>query len=197
MLLLLCGALLRTAKAQPDSAEFFFNQFRAQLDKEFRDSSDSPLPAGEYASFGGHTFFNYDPAFRVMARVQKLDNPERFLMATTTNRQPEYLKMFRLTFTIRDTACILYLYQNIAYASKPGNGDHLFLPFCDRTNGFDSYGGGRYIDLQATEAGFMLIDFNLSYNPYCAYNKKYSCPVPPRENHLPVSIFAGIKSPIH
>ena len=69
----------------------------------------------------------------------------------------------------------------------------MFLPFSDETNGIESYGGGRYIDLRIPEGNTLIIDFNSAYNPYCAYNDKYSCPIVPRENYLRTRIEAGVK----
>ena len=75
--------------------------------------------------------------------------------------------------------------------------DHLFLPFTDNTNGVETYGGGRYIDLKIPAGNTINIDFNKAYNPYCAYSDKYSCPIPPPENHLDIEIKAGIKLTDH
>ena len=72
--------------------------------------------------------------------------------------------------------------------------DYLFLPFTDLTNGEATYAGGRYIDLAIPDGDTLIIDFNKSYNPYCAYNKKYSCPIVPKVNHLEIDINAGVKA---
>ena len=72
--------------------------------------------------------------------------------------------------------------------------DYLFLPFTDKTNGDSSYGGGRYLDLKLPEGDSIIIDFNQAYNPYCAYNDKYSCPVPPKSNNLDIEVLAGVKT---
>ena len=74
-----------------------------------------------------------------------------------------------------------------------GEADYLFLPFTDLTSGVDTYGGGRYIDQKIPEGNSIIIDFNQSYNPYCAYNPRYSCPIPPPENDLLIEIMAGVK----
>ena len=75
---------------------------------------------------------------------------------------------------------------------REGLEDYLFLPFIDDTNGEESYGGGRYIDLRIPEGDTIVIDFNKSYNPYCAYNDKYSCPIVPRINYLALEVRAGV-----
>jgi uncharacterized protein (DUF1684 family) len=72
--------------------------------------------------------------------------------------------------------------------------DYLFLPFSDATNGNETYSGGRYIDLRIPTSDSVLIDFNKAYNPYCAYNPKYSCPIVPKQNRLPIPVRAGVKA---
>jgi uncharacterized protein (DUF1684 family) len=72
--------------------------------------------------------------------------------------------------------------------------DYLFLPFLDDTNGETSYAGGRYLDLRIPKNDLIILDFNETYNPYCAYNERYSCPIVPRENYIPLKIEAGIKA---
>ena len=85
------------------------------------------------------------------------------------------------------------VYQNQELIKQEGFENYLFLPFSDETNGIESYGGGRYIDLRIPESNKLIIDFNSAYNPYCAYNDKYSCPIVPRENYLRTRIEAGVK----
>ena len=85
------------------------------------------------------------------------------------------------------------MYQNQDLTKKDGFDNYLFLPFLDDTNGEESYGGGRYIDLRIPKNDELVIDFNKAYNPYCAYNEKYSCPIVPRENYLALKVEAGVK----
>ncbi|MBL7922748.1 MAG: DUF1684 domain-containing protein [Bacteroidia bacterium] len=195
----LAGLLLLSqwAFSQADSTaalEEIMN-FRRQLDSEFQDPKESPLGEKGIPAFEGHRFFPADLHYRVIAKVERLSGEKVFKMQTTTERKPEYIKVLKLHFTLRDTACVLYAYRNLALAAKEEYKDHLFLPFTDLSNGFESYGGGRYIDLRIPEGDSMILDFNLSYNPYCAYSGKYSCPVPPAENRLPVKVEAGILAP--
>jgi hypothetical protein len=114
-------------------------------------------------------------------------------MKTTTTRAPMYKKFAEALFVINGINCKLNIYQNIDLTKKPNYEDYLFLPFTDLTNGDESYGGGRYIDLKVSDSDTIIIDFNKAYNPYCAYNHKYSCPIPPAENTLSVEIKAGVK----
>ena len=116
-------------------------------------------------------------------------------MPTTTERAPLYKKYGIAKFELNGTTLELSIYQNHDLNLTSNNNNYLFLPFNDKTNGTSSYSGGRYIDLeiQKNNNNKIIIDFNKSYNPYCAYNHKYSCPIPPSENILPIEILAGVK----
>ena len=114
-------------------------------------------------------------------------------MKTTTSRTPIYKKYGELHFSIDGKELKLNVYQNVDLKKKPGYDDYLFLPFSDLTCGKDSYIGGRYIDMRIPKSGKVTIDFNQAYNPYCAYNYEYSCPIVPLENDLDIEINAGVK----
>jgi uncharacterized protein len=114
-------------------------------------------------------------------------------MKTSTERLPEYKKYGELYFELDGKKLKLNVYQNIDLIKKKGYEDYLFLPFSDVTNGKESYIGGRYIDMRILNNKTWTIDFNKAYNPYCAYNYKYSCPIVPLENDLDVEINAGVK----
>ena len=115
-------------------------------------------------------------------------------MKTTTDKLPEYVKYGIVTFDLFGKSYSLNIYKNLEDINKEGYREYLFLPFLDDTNGFESYGGGRYIDLDVTEEDNLVIDFNSAYNHYCVYDEKYSCPIVPRENYLPLEINAGVKA---
>ena len=106
---------------------------------------------------------------------------------------PVYKPYGKLKFKIDGKKYKLTLYQNVELTKREGYEDYLFLPFNDMTNGVESYGGGRYLDMKIGDLDFPVIDFNYCYNAYCAYNHKYSCPIPPDENYLKVRIEAGVK----
>jgi uncharacterized protein (DUF1684 family) len=114
-------------------------------------------------------------------------------MKTSTDRKPLYVKYGELSFTIDDRDLKLNVYKNIELSKKEEYKDYLFLPFSDLTSGKESYIGGKYIDLRIPKGDTIVIDFNTSYNPYCAYNHKYSCPKVPLENDLNIEIKAGVK----
>ena len=120
-------------------------------------------------------------------------NTPYFEMKTTTNRVAKERVFGILSFTINGQLLKLNVYQSEPEIDSDADSDYLFLPFLDATNGETSYGGGRYIDLTIPTTDELIIDFNKAYNPYCAYNEKYSCPIVPRENYLALEIRAGVK----
>lgn len=85
------------------------------------------------------------------------------------------------------------MYQNLELTKSSQYKDYLFLPFTDLSNGSSSYSGGRYVDMRIPKSNRTTLDFNKTYNPYCAYNGEYSCPVPPADNHLDTMVEAGVK----
>ena len=116
-------------------------------------------------------------------------------MATTTDRKPLYKEYGTLNFTLKGKACELTIYRSQDDLRDEKYKDYLFLPFTDATSSNESYGGGRYMDVMTTSEntdGTIELNFNNTYNPYCAYNAKYSCPLTPRQNHLDIEIKAGI-----
>lgn len=117
-------------------------------------------------------------------------------MNTSTKKPQHYRKYGELRFQLNGKQRRLSVYQSLALLKVPEYADYLMVPFTDKTNGFSSYGGGRYLDLRFADvqSGRVLLDFNKAYSPYCAYSTGYSCPIPPAENQLPVAIRAGVMS---
>ena len=167
---------------------------RAKKDAEFRTTGMSPLPEDEIAGFNGLKYFPFELKYRVKARFERTHDDKIFKMKTTTARRPEYKHYANVYFVIDGKSFKLEVYQNVELVTRPGYEKHLFLPFSDETSGRTSYGGGRFLDLEIPDDDKIVIDFNKAYNPYCAYNHKYSCPVPPEQNDLPVKIEAGEKT---
>ncbi len=167
--------------------------FQDQLNKYYADSSTSPLTEIDRSDFVELPFFEIDTTFVFTAKIERLLNEEAFEMKTSTDRLPLYRPYYKATFIIDTQVVTLLIYQNERLKAEQGYEDYLFLPFTDITNGDSTYGGGRYIDLKITKADSIVIDFNQAYNPYCAYNKKYSCPIPPAENDINYAIKAGVQ----
>ncbi|MFT2009929.1 DUF1684 domain-containing protein [Pontibacter sp. 13R65] len=182
------GAQTDSIAARQDIAAF-----QEELNIAYRNPEKSPLPPEAVASFSAHDFFPVNLSYRVQAKFIRTENEAVFRMKTSTDRLPEYVKYGEAVFELEGKSYKLSIYQNIALHKTEQYKNHLFLPFTDLTNGHQTYGGGRYLDLSIPAGDIILIDFNKAYNPYCAYSPRYSCPVPPRENHLNTPIVAGIK----
>jgi uncharacterized protein (DUF1684 family) len=171
--------------------------FQQELNAEYRNPAESPLTPEDRAAFTGLPFFpvNYSVCVEGRFVADSLSVP--FAMQTSTSRRPMYRKYGEVHFILSGQPLKLTVYQNQELMQKPGFEDYLFVPFTDPTNGQTSYGGGRYLDVRTgqIQGGMLVLDFNRAYNPFCAYSGRYSCPVPPAENRLPVAIEAGVKSP--
>lgn len=166
--------------------------FQQELNEHYKDTADSPLPFAEIESFSGHEFFPIDMKYRVEADLILTPEATAFEIPTSTARKALYRQYAIAVFTIDSIEYRLSLYESMKLKEKEEYKDYLFLPYKDFTNGFETYGGGRYIDLKIPDGEKIIIDFNQSYNPYCAYSDKYSCPIPPDENSLPGRIEAGV-----
>lgn len=169
-------------------------KFQKKMNGEFRDPETSPLPDRYRKDFDGLDFFDPDTTFRIMAKFKRTPEALPFLMPTTTERQSEEVVYGVLEFRLYGRSHKLEVYQNQELKEQEQYKDYLFLPFADLTNGEETYGGGRYLDLSIPVGDSILIDFNKAYNPYCAYNPKYSCPLVPKQNRLDVAVKAGVKT---
>ncbi len=168
-------------------------EHRKEQDDFFRDPEDSPLPDRYRKNFAGLDYFEPDTALRVVATLTRTPEALPFNMPTTTDRLSVERVYGILHFDIEGTPFQLEIYQSPELLMEEGFEDYLFLSFTDLTNGEETYGGGRYLDLSIPDGDTLIIDFNKAYNPYCVYNKKYSCPLVPSANDLPVRIAAGVK----
>jgi uncharacterized protein (DUF1684 family) len=168
-------------------------KFQTELNEEYADAKKSPLTAEDLAVFKTLDFYPIDEKFFVVAKLLRTQKEKPFEMKTSTDRKPLYVKYGELSFTIDGREFKLNVYRNIELSKKKEYKDYLFLPFSDLTSGKESYIGGKYIDLRIPKGDTIVIDFNTSYNPYCAYNHKYSCPKVPLENDLDIELKAGVK----
>ena len=171
-----------------------FTPFQKEMNEFFKDASISPLKEKDLKNFKGLDFFAFDSSYVVNAALTRTPEEKSFKMKTTTDRLPEYIKYGIVTFDLFNKSYSLNIYRNLEDINKEGYREYLFLPFLDDTNGFESYGGGRYIDLDIPEGNNLVIDFNSAYNPYCVYDEKYSCPIVPRDNYLSIKINVGVKA---
>lgn len=189
LLLLFCGSLSAQEKCDSDKSRAYQNE----LNKEYANKKTSPLTLNDLQDFKELDFFKVDSRYCVTAKINLTADAKPFMMQTTTDRSPMYIKYADLVFLIDGKEQTLEVYQSIKSASIDAFSTDLFLPFTDLTTGKESYSGGRYINLQIPEGDFITLDFNRAYNPYCAYNSRYSCPLVPKINHLEVAIKAGVK----
>lgn len=170
--------------------------FRAGRDKEFRTKTESPLLEADFDKFKGLDYFVTDTAFRVKAKFARVPDAKFFNMPTSTGITKRFTKVGTLTFGLKGKKLVLAVYQIEPQIREkfPEFADLLFVPFRDLTNGAETYGAGRYIDIKEPKGSDVLLDFNLAYNPNCAYGStKYACPIPPKENSLRIAVRAGEK----
>ena len=163
-------------------------RYRDSMDAVFYSGSNGVLPKEIISTDGKLNYFSPNESYRVKAQFVPIIDGEVFQMKTNTDRLPEYRKYGKLSFTVQNQNLVLTLYQNV---EQP---EYLFCPFKDKTNGKQSYGAGRFLDFEEKDLKNMVLDFNYAYNPYCAYNSNFSCPIPPLENHLDIEVMAGEKA---
>ena len=155
---------------------------RKQKDQFFAADHHSPLTPQQKESFAGLKYFPENPALRLELEIEVFTEQDQVEMQTSTGDLRTYTRYGRIHFEVNGEAAALTI-----FASEHG----FFLPFVDTQAGKLTYGAGRYLDPPAAQNGKLSVDFNLAYNPYCAYNENYSCPLPPAENRLKVAIQAG------
>ena len=179
-----------TSKAQTFTQEV--NKFRNHYIAEHLQEERSPI---KYEQVKNLDFFKPNKKYKVTADVKLLEDHKGFTMLTHSGKKKHYYKYAQLNFSIDNIKQVLYIYQSKRLMQKKEYKDHLFLPFTDATNYTQTFGGGRYIDfvLDDIKNDKLIIDFNKSYNPYCAYAGGFNCPIPPKENRLDIAIKAGEK----
>ena len=165
---------------------------RAAKDAFFRASPHSPLPDDQRTSFGGLAYFPVGEAYSIdgLSLLPYVgDGPAAFAMPTSDDRTRDAHRAGSFVFEIRGLRQVL-----TAYELPETSGHGLFVPFLDATSGIETYGAGRYLDVEPDHDGLYTIDFNLAYHPFCAYAPHYSCPLTPAENRLGVRVEAGERS---
>ncbi len=158
--------------------------FRADKDRFFAADPQSPLMPEQKRDFHGLNYFPENPALRLIVTVEEFQKKDQVQMQTTTGDVQPHTRFGRFKFPVEGQEAELTIYVD-------PNG--FFLPFVDSLAGTETYGAGRYLEPESLGSGKFLVDFNLAYNPYCAYNERWSCPITPSENRLKVPIRAGEK----
>lgn len=157
------------------------DSFRRQKDDFFR-SDESPMTEEQRRSFTGLHYFPENPDLHFRATLDTTVDRSPLMLQTSTGEQRQYRRAGVIHFTVQGQSAQLTVFEN-----QHG----YFLPFRDGTCATESYGAGRYLEPGLGSAGRLEVDFNFAYNPYCAYNERYSCPIPPKENWLIARIEAG------
>ncbi len=168
--------------------------YREEMNREFLDSALTPLTPEGLKHFRKLDFYPVKSRYRVRASLIITPGETAFEMQRSKGNTGSYRKYGYATFMIGEQSCSLAVYQYLKLLDDPSHKDDLFLPFADLTNGLSTYGSGRFLELKIPEGDELIIDFNMAFNPLCAYNPKYSCPIPPAENRLKVAIKAGMKN---
>lgn len=163
--------------------------WRRDKDEAFKDASQSPLPEELLSRFTGLPYYEPDEDYAVEAVLKRNENADTVTIRTTTDELRKAIVVGDMHFTMFGVDLSLVAYQFVG-----GNRDELFIPFKDATNGSTTYKGGRYITIPtSSDDSSYVLDFNMAYNPYCVYNKAFSCPIVPSSNVLTVSVEAGEK----
>ena len=163
------------------------DDFRASKDDSFRSDHHSPLTEEQRATFTGLVYYDEDPDFAYVLEPEPFAEQEAIELQTSTGDSANYVRWAKVSFEVAGEQAQLTLFRS-------PDSSEIFLPFQDANAGGETYGAGRYMEAQEHSSGKLLVDFNYAYNPYCAYNESWSCPLPPFENRLRVAIRAGEKS---
>lgn len=162
-------------------------KFQNELNAKYLNSKESPLRGDNLKNFKQHPFFPINLKYRVKAKLKKIENPVPFELPTSSGHFQKYQEYGIAEFELDGKKYALTIYQNLRLIEMDKYRDHLFLPFRDETNEKETYGGGKYMDLKIPKGEEIVLDFNQSYQPFCAYNAlDYSCPIVPEKNKLPV-----------
>jgi uncharacterized protein (DUF1684 family) len=159
---------------------------RAEKDQFFKQSEQSPLTPDQQDRFTGLRYYPPNPALDLVVTVESVEQDRPIAIETTTGEMRQYLRHARFNFTVGEETASLTIYE-APYG--------YFLPFTDSNAGGDTYGAGRYLEPELLDDGRFHVDFNQAYNPYCAYNEGWTCPITPPENRLRVAIEAGEMTP--
>lgn len=165
---------------------------RKERDEFFKTHERSPLTPKQKRVFEGLKYYPFNPRYIFFGQIERyhfyINDPNYYvILSTNKGTQKRYIRYGRFNFRIDDKEYAIEIYKSIL-------SDFLIIPFIDKTNGRETYAGGRYIDAEILVSYKMVLDFNMAYFPPCAYNNKLICIVPPKKNILDISIPAGEKN---
>ncbi len=194
LILLSCGTTKNNVSKISQVNDFHQEiiDFREGKKQEFRENKRAPLVGDEIDNM---RFFDPNPQYRVEANITRIENPDAIIIKTSAGEDREYIPYATLQFDLGNESHSLIIHTSQQFIRNPKYRDLLFLMFNDETNGVETYGGGRYLELSKTDIkdGKVILDFNKCYHPYCHYSAGYSCPIPPLDNNLSTKILAGEK----
>ncbi len=197
IILIVVGIVVLTAVGYMFTAGETPEDYIEKIDKErerqfkfIRFNIDSPLTEEQKTNFTSLTFFDIDPAYKVKARLLPIENKKVREVPLTDGSMQRYIEHSYAEFELGGKTNKLLLLQAMDEVDKR----NFFLAFADETSARETYGGGRYLNVRQDGKNSITLDFNLAYNPYCAYNPDYACPIPPKENLLDIAIAAGEKN---
>ena len=162
------------------------SDFRKTKDFFYRTDPQSPFDRVQQKTFVGLNYYPENPHLRFDLSLEKAEKSEHMIMVTSTGDEQVYLHVGQIRFTVNGAQAVLQVYVSV-------DGGEYFIPCVDATAPAETYGAGRYLEPEDLGGGQLRVDFNLAYNPYCAYNDRWSCPIPPRQNHIAVRLEAGEK----
>jgi uncharacterized protein (DUF1684 family) len=187
---LACTLFVAACGAPERSYQQEIELWRAEKDAFMR-SDQSPVPQERRSTFPPLPYYPVDEQFRVPAALTLSRGEDTMEMSTSTGTRRLMRRIGTLEFTLQGQATSLTAFAEASDTTLL----RLFVPFADPTNRSETYRAGRYLDLDRTATGLYDLDFNRAYHPFCLFNTSYECPIPPRENHLPMSIRAGERLP--
>ncbi len=190
LVVIVAVAYMFTAAESPEAYVEKIEKERERQFKFIRFNIDSPLTEEQKQSFTKLTFFDIDPQYKVKARLIPIENKKVREVPLTDGSKQRYIEHAFAEFELGGKTNKLLLLQAMDEADKR----NFFLAFADATSAGETYGGGRYLNVRQDGKTSITIDFNLAYNPYCAYNPDFACPIPPKENILDIPIPAGEKN---
>ena len=172
------------------SSDTFKNQIletRKQIDHFFKSSEESPLAEDQKKAFQGLNYYPVNEEYHFVLKLHKFDHPDEIILIASKGDERKYILLGYFEFQVKGEVFRLTAY-------KIPDSEYILVPFKDATTGIETYGGGRYINIDSVGPDLYRLDFNMAYNPYCAYNPAYSCILIPSENILPIPIPAGQKN---
>lgn len=185
---------LTSCAIRENNSVISIREFQKSLNESYRNPKESPLRGEHLKNFRQHPFFPIDLKYSITAKFVRTSDAKPMLIPTSSGKNKQFIEYGKAYFTLDGKEVVLSVYQILDLMEDEQFKNYLFLPFRDQTNGAETYGGGKYLDLTLPEKeNEILLDFNKSYHPYCAYNAyDYNCPIVPEENTLPLPVRAGV-----